>query len=171
VTPRALRVGVSRALRVALVVAACIVASLMSCVPAQASPRIKRAASSAGSGYFVTFAALWCESYTDIFANRARNDIVESLRDLGPDTQYGTSGALINPMYEKQPPQDRCHPVTDWEFALGTGYITRADTGAWGSISRVTGTYSTSIVTKSSTPLLDPRRPGPRRAPGRSDDD
>ncbi|MGZ6576269.1 MAG: hypothetical protein ACXVHJ_35400, partial [Solirubrobacteraceae bacterium] len=114
-----------------------------------------RPAAVGGSGYFVTFVGLWCSSYTDIFANRARNDIVESLRDLGPDTQYGTSGALINPIYENQSPQSRCHPIRDWEFALGTSYRSRADTGVWGSISRVTNPYTTSIVTKATTPLLD----------------
>ncbi len=122
---------------------------------ALAAPRTARPAASKGSGYYVTFVGLWCNSYEDIFANRARNDIVESLRDLGPDTQYGTSGALINPIYEKQSPQSRCHPIRDWEFALGTGYQSRADTGVWGSISRVTNPYTTSIVTKVSTPLLD----------------
>ena len=139
---------------------------------AQAAPRTAQPAASSGSGYFVTFVGLWCNAYTDIFANRARNDIVESLRDLGPNTQYGTSGALINPIYEKRPPQDGCHPITGWEFALGTGIRTRADTGVWGSISRVTGPYSTSIVTTASTPpARRARRPGCRRAPGGGDDD
>ena len=152
---RALRVWCDRALRLGLVVAASTTGSLVGSGVAQGAPRTARAAASSGSGYFVTFVGLSCNAYTDIFANRARNDIVESLRDLGPNTQYGTSGALINPVYETKSPQDRCHPITGWEFALGTGIRTRADTGVWGSISRVTGPYSTSIVTKASTPLLD----------------
>ncbi len=113
-------------------------------------------AQSSGSGYYVTFAARWCPSYSDIFANRARNDIVESLEDLGPDTQYGNSGALIDPEYEDYiPPQTDCHPLPGWEFTLGTGYQSRAVTGVWGSLSKVTNPFSTSIVTQDSTPLLD----------------
>ena len=40
-------------------------------------------AAAAGSGFKVTIAARWCPAYTDITANRARNNIMESLRDLG----------------------------------------------------------------------------------------
>ena len=112
-------------------------------------------AASGGSGYYVTFVARWCRSYSDIYANRARNDIVESLEDLGPDTQYGNSGALINPAYEQEAPQNRCVPLPQWQFTLGTGYQSRAVTGVWGSLSKVTGAYPTSIVTQDSTPLLD----------------
>ncbi|HVV90447.1 MAG TPA: hypothetical protein VHB53_08135 [Solirubrobacterales bacterium] len=110
---------------------------------------------SAASGYYVTFAARDCPSYADIYANRARNDIVESLEDLGPNTQYGSSGALVGPAYEEIAPQTNCKPLPDWKFTLGTGYQTRAVTGKWGSLSKVTGPYSTSIVTQNSTPLLD----------------
>lgn len=67
---------------------------------------------SGGSGYFVTFVARWCPEYTDIFANHARNDIVESLKDLGPDTQYDDTGALIDPVYEDYiAPQTNCQPL------------------------------------------------------------
>jgi hypothetical protein len=62
------------------------------------------AAASAASGYFVTFAARVCPSYSDIYANKARNDIVESLQDLGPNTQYGNNGALVGPAYEDLAP-------------------------------------------------------------------
>lgn len=149
--------GIGRTLRRLAAILAAIM-SVASSTAASAAARTvtgSHRAPDSPSGYSVTFVALWCNAYTDIFANRARNDIVESLRDLGPNTQYGTSGALINPMYEQKPPQDRCHPITDWQFALGTGYRTRADTGVWGSISRVTNPYSTAISTKASTPLLD----------------
>ncbi|MGO9498350.1 MAG: hypothetical protein ACLQA5_16840 [Solirubrobacteraceae bacterium] len=108
-----------------------------------------------GLRYSVTFVARWCPAYTDIYANRARNDIVESLMDLGPDTQYDESGILVNPAYEGLPPQDACQPLPGWEFALGTDYESRAVTGVWGSLSKVTGAYDTSIVTKLATPLLN----------------
>ena len=103
----------------------------------------------------MTFVARWCPAYTDIFANRARNDIVESLQDLGPNTQYDDTGILINPAYEKMPPQDRCQPIPQWQFTLGTGYQSRAVTGVWGSLSKVTDPYSTRIVTRVLTPLLN----------------
>jgi hypothetical protein len=115
------------------------------------------AEASAASGYYVTFAARDCLTYGDIYANKARNDIVESLEDLGPNTQYGNSGAVVSPAYEDLAPQTNCRPLPNWTFTLGTGYVTRAVTGQWGSLSKVTGPYSTSIVTRSSTALLDNR--------------
>jgi len=36
-----------------------------------------------GTDYFVTIAARTCDRYEDISANKARNNIQESLRDLG----------------------------------------------------------------------------------------
>lgn len=121
------------------------------------------------SGYSVTFAARVCPDYGDIFANKARNNIVESLKDLGPNTQYGISGVLVNPAYEDEYPQTLCQPLPGWKFTLGTGYQSRAVTGDWGSLSKVTSAYSTQIVTQASTPLLDnnarsvPARPWPAR--------
>jgi hypothetical protein len=38
-----------------------------------------------------------CALYTDIFANRARNDIQESLKDLGKDSPY-VEPFLVNPV-------------------------------------------------------------------------
>jgi uncharacterized repeat protein (TIGR01451 family) len=113
------------------------------------------ALAASGSGYYVTFAARVCPDYSDIFANKARNNIVESLKDLGPDTQYGTSGVLVNPAYEDEYPQTLCQPLPGWKFTLGTGYQSRAVTGDWGSLSKVTSAYSTQIVTQASTRLLD----------------
>jgi uncharacterized repeat protein (TIGR01451 family) len=114
------------------------------------------AASAQGSGYFVTFVSRSCPAYTDIYANRARNNILESLQDLGPDTQYGTSGRLVNPDDENKPPQDVCSPISGWQFTLGRSYQSRAVTGPWGSLSIATNVFQGSpIVTKSSTPLLD----------------
>ena len=101
----------------------------------------------------VTYAARACPAYTDITANRARNNIQESLRDLGADTLY-TAGEAISPAKE-QAGQPRCVPIADWRFTLGTGFQTRAVDGPWGSLSKVLGPYATSIVTRASTPLLD----------------
>jgi hypothetical protein len=110
---------------------------------------------SAASGLRVTYVARVCPSYEDIYANRARNDIQESLKDLGPDSQYPNGDFLVNPDAESQPPQDKCKPLVDWRFTLGTGYESRAVTGPWGSLSRVTDPYTTFIQTKVSTPLLN----------------
>ena len=120
-----------------------------------ASPALAQGSGSDGSGYYVTFVARVCANYSDIYANRARNDIVESLKDLGPDTQYGDSGALISPVYEDQGAQLNCDPLPGWQFTMGTGYQSRVVTGLWGSLSKVTGAFDTSILTQSSTPLLD----------------
>ncbi len=115
------------------------------------------AASTAGAsgGLLVTFAARVCPEYTDITANRARNDIQESLRDLGADTPY-SPGQAMDPAVE-QAHQPNCAPLPGWTFTMGTGYKTRAVSGPWGSLSIVTSPYPTTITTKPSTPLLDNR--------------
>ena len=138
-----------RRVRLALLAAlAACAAMLVGVSSAAAAPR--------GSGYYVTFVARSCPEYTDIFANKARNNILESLKDLGPDAQqYYVDGGLINPDYEEIPPQDACSPVPNWQFTIGTGYQSRAVTGPWGSLSIVTGPYDTPIVTQDSTPLLN----------------
>jgi Domain of unknown function DUF11 len=102
----------------------------------------------------VTIAARECPSYDVIFANRARNNIQESLKDLGPDTEYAAGEALTNAK-ETASPQDACQPIRNWEFTLGTGIQSKAVVGPWGALSKVTNPFSTSIITKSSTPLLN----------------
>ena len=108
-----------------------------------------------GTPYSVTFVARSCPAYTDIFANRARNDIQETLHDLGPDSPY-TEPFRVNPMTEGSSPQNVCKPLPDWEFTLGHGYESSVVTGPWGSLSRVTGVFPRpSILTQDTTPLLD----------------
>ena len=131
--------------------AAVAVALLVACV-ALVAPGAARAD---GSGYYVTFVARSCPTYTDIFANKARNDIQESLKDLGPDSPYNTVSTLVNPVTESLAPQNVCSSLPDWRFTLGTGYQSRAVTGPWGSLSKVTDPFSSSIVTQDSTPLYD----------------
>ena len=105
----------------------------------------------------VTIAARTCDAYTDIFANRARNNIMESLRDLGPDTPYSDNQAAdpVRPEKEDLSPQSRCKPLPNWTFTLGKGYRTRAVSGPWGSLSIVTNPFTTAVTTKTSTPLLN----------------
>jgi choice-of-anchor A domain-containing protein/uncharacterized repeat protein (TIGR01451 family) len=101
----------------------------------------------------VTFVARSCPDYADVTANLARNNIQESLRDLGADTLY-TAGQPIDPDIEARG-QPTCTPISNWQFTLGTGYESRAVTGRWGALSIVTNPFSTSIVTKDETPLLN----------------
>jgi uncharacterized repeat protein (TIGR01451 family) len=103
----------------------------------------------------VTIAARSCPSYPDITANLARNNIQESLQDLGADTLY-RSGEPISYSLELEG-QPNCTPLPNWRFTLGRGYRSRAVTGSWGALSIVTDPFPTSIVTRQQTPLLDPR--------------
>ena len=102
----------------------------------------------------VTIAARSCPSYDVIRGNRARNNIMESLKDLGPDTNY-VAGEALTVEKEEAPPQDVCTPITDWRFTLGKGYQSRAVTGPWGSLSKVTDAFDTPIVTKASVAQLN----------------
>jgi hypothetical protein len=111
-------------------------------VPASAQARLK-----------VTIAARSCPTYDAIAANLARNDIQESLQDLGPDTPY-RSGQPIDPQIEADA-QPLCQPLPGWRFTLGRGYVTRAVNGPWGSLSIVTNPFADSIVTQDSVPLLN----------------
>jgi hypothetical protein len=101
-----------------------------------------------GTDYFVTFAARVCPTYTDITANKARNNIQESLRDLGPDTQYGPND-VVNPTQELQM-QPNCLPLPGWRFTLGTGIAANRVVGPWGALSVVSGAYSTDVTTLAS---------------------
>jgi uncharacterized repeat protein (TIGR01451 family) len=113
-------------------------------------------AAAAGSGYFVTFVARSCPSYSDIFANKARNNIQESLVDLGPDSPYNSDpGSLVDPSVEGRSPQDACTPLPNWKFTLGHNFQAGASIGPWGSLSAITDPFEGSIVTKVSTPLFD----------------
>jgi Domain of unknown function DUF11 len=104
----------------------------------------------------VTIAARSCPSFDAITANRARNNIMESLENLGPDTPYGVGGVplIVDPAVEAQV-QPSCTAIANWQFTLGTGYQTRAVPGVWGSLSKVTGAYSPTVVTKHQVPLRD----------------
>ena len=105
-----------------------------------------------GTDLLVTVAARSCPSYEDITANLARNDIQESLRDLGADTLY-TSGEPINPAKEDEG-QPNCTPLRDWQFTFGRG-IGGTVKGTWGSLSYVSSPDSPTVVTKPNTPAMD----------------
>ena len=70
-------------------------------------------------------------------ANLARNDIQESLEDLGPDSVY-SAGQAIDPDIEAKA-EPTCRPLPAWQLTLGRGIQSRAVSGPWGSLSIVTG--------------------------------
>lgn len=111
------------------------------------------AQASSPTGVTLTLAARVCPTYGDIMANRARNNIQESLKDLGPETVYG-DGQPVSPEIEAAT-QPNCKPLPGWEFTLGTGYISRAVNGYWGSLSIITGQTRAPVETLPSIPLLD----------------
>jgi len=100
--------------------------------------------------YLVTFVARQCPTYQDITANLARNNIQESLQDLGADTAY-TSGQPISPSVET-PNQPNCTALTGWKFTFGNG-INGKDPAT--KLSRVANPVSPPYTTQSSVPLLD----------------
>ena len=105
--------------------------------------------------YTVTFAARVCPTYESVFANRSRNNIQESLKNLGPDTPYANFTQVLPSFEDGLSPQNNCQPLTGWKFALGSGY-TRPVPGT--NLSYVTGTSSVAdrqVTTLASTPLLD----------------
>lgn len=112
--------------------------------------------SAAATEYQVTIAARECPTYSDIMANRARNNIMESLEDLGNDSNY-SGGAQVNPTNETagSSGQGACTPLVGWNFKLGTGIGGKDTSATYGSLSKVSNPYSTSVVTESSVPLLD----------------
>ena len=102
---------------------------------------------------WVTIAARECDSYQDIRANLARNNIQESLQDLGKDTLY-TSGEPIDPRKELAG-QPNCRPLVGWRFTLGRGIAGQVD-GTWGSLSVVSDPDGGQpIVTKADVPARD----------------
>jgi hypothetical protein len=97
--------------------------------------------------YTITFAARQCPEYTDVMANRGRNNIQEALQDVGKDTAY-SYGQGVDPAIEEANDPD-CTPITGWKFQLGSGYQ------KIGQLSDITGATGTTVTTENSVPLLD----------------
>ncbi|AYF97650.1 prealbumin-like fold domain-containing protein [Protaetiibacter intestinalis] len=136
-----------RALRVATAGTAAVTLAVLPTIPAAA--QIEPLAD--GSGLYITFVARVCDEYSDVMANKARNNIMESLRDLGPDSDYASNG-IVTPDAEAAGSPD-CEPLANWTLTMGTGMLGPATNPL--SLSTVTGAYGTSIVTQASTALLD----------------
>ena len=104
----------------------------------------------------VTFAARRLRlRIRQIFANEARNNLMESLQQLGPSTPY-SSTSQMDPLVEARPPQDACRPLVGWRFTLGTGIAGTKLDGVSGSLSQVSNAYDTVISTAAETPILGP---------------
>ena len=110
-------------------------------------------AAAQGTGYSVTFAARQCASYSDIFANRFRDDLMQTLQNVGPDSPYGPND-LVNPSFEDESPQSNCTPLTGWEFTMGILPDLAPLAGPWGSLTVVNGAFP-SVTTEPHTALLD----------------
>jgi uncharacterized repeat protein (TIGR01451 family) len=103
---------------------------------------------------WVTIAARECDSYSDIRANLARNNLMESLQDLGRDTLY-ESGEPVDPRKEKAG-QPRCRPITGWRFTFGDAIGGQPVVGPWGSLSVVDDPDGGQpVVTKATVPARD----------------
>jgi hypothetical protein len=99
----------------------------------------------------VTYVARQCATYTDVMANKARNNLQESLRDLGPDSTYASGGSVTVAAEAAGSPA--CTPLAGWGFSTGTGITGK--TPATLHLSTVTGALRSDIVTQSSVPELD----------------
>ena len=131
-------------------------AAALACLALSCTMAMATAPAAVAANKRVTFAARVCDSYGDIFANEARNNLMESLQQLGPDTPYPSSSAQMDPLTEDLPPQDSCRPLVGWRFTLGTAISPTKLTGVWGSLSQVANPYDTTISTHPSAPIRDP---------------
>jgi hypothetical protein len=122
-------------------------------LPAQSAAQGLPQATDDNIVYSVTIAARGCSEYTDIMANKARNNIMESLRDLGKDSVYNDgqphAGQAVDPSIE-EPNNPACHPLNNWQFTLGNGI----DGTKVQNLSRVANPSTISAPT-ATVPLLD----------------
>ncbi|MEU6846804.1 DUF5979 domain-containing protein [Streptomyces sp. NPDC046716] len=111
------------------------------------------AAAAAQNPLSVTFVARKCPQYTDVMANKARNNIQESLRDLGPDSNYSSGEAVSAAKEASGTPLPPCEALPDWTFSTGTGITGK--TSASLNLSTVTSPVRQNLTTRASTPELD----------------
>lgn len=106
--------------------------------------------------YTITYVARACDKYTDVMANQARNNLMETLKDVGVDTLYKSRGNIIRPEVEDDPAtgQANCQPLSDWTFSTGI-QTDGKDSGSFGSLSRVRAPNYHAVQTARSTAELD----------------
>jgi hypothetical protein len=99
----------------------------------------------------ITYVARECASYSDIMANKRRNNLMESLRDLGPDSNYAAAEAVS--AAKEQSGSPACVPLQDWRFSTGTAYTGPSD--ATLNLSVLTNVLRSDVLTQASAPELD----------------
>ena len=113
--------------------------------------------------YSLTVVARLCPSFTDIQANRARNNLQETYSDLGIDADPPYSDDMaanpISPAREDSANAagyGRCTAIPGWTFSLGSGLAAYGGNGVGAAdhISIVTGQSGTA-VTAATTPELN----------------
>lgn len=111
----------------------------------------------AEQNYKVTLVARVCPTYSDIMANKARNNIMESLQNVGVNSLYSTAPntGAVRPEVENlgASGQSACDPLTGWTFGMAQG-TNGKDSGAYGSLSRVRSPFQTA-TTIATSPELD----------------
>ena len=102
------------------------------------------------TGLKLTLVARQCPQYSDVMANLARDDNMQSLQDLGKDSVY-TAGEPVSPAVEAANDAN-CTPLTGWKFTLGSGIGANVQ-----DLATVTPSPDglAQPVTEASTPLLD----------------
>ncbi|MGW4455708.1 hypothetical protein ACWEJQ_05795 [Streptomyces albidoflavus] len=85
-------------------------------------------------------------------ANKAGNNVQESLRDLGPDSDYSSSEAVSAQKEAAGTPLPPCEPLTDWTLSTGSGFTGRSPQTE--NLSTVTGPIRQDITTRTETPEL-----------------
>jgi hypothetical protein len=126
-----------------------LVALVTTPVPVSADPIVQQPMSvSTSMRYQVTFAARTCTMYSQVMANRVRDDTAESPVSPGRDNTYD-DGAGVDPDVEASQ-ANGCEPLNGWRFTLGGGHEKN------GPLSSVTGPLTDVGPTASDTPLLDP---------------
>ncbi|NBU32322.1 MAG: hypothetical protein EBS36_04020 [Actinobacteria bacterium] len=107
--------------------------------------------------YKVTLAARLCPTYSDIMANKARNNIMESLQNVGINSLYASApyAGAVRPEVEDNPAsgQSACTPLSNWTFGMAQG-TNGKDSGTFGALSKVRSPYQWA-TTVSSVPELD----------------
>ena len=114
--------------------AACATLTLL--LSAAGTARAQTPPDGAPSGYFLTIAARQCPNFPAVRANIARNNIQQSLYNLGANSPY-TSGTQLSPATEALT-NPACTNLVGWKFTLGSG-IDGTLTGSWGNLSLISG--------------------------------
>ncbi|MGW4809784.1 prealbumin-like fold domain-containing protein [Kitasatospora sp. NPDC004272] len=122
-------------------------AALLAALPGPA------AAAPAPGDLLVTYVARVCDRYDQVMANKARNNVQESLRDLGPDSNYTRTESVGAAKEAAGTPLPPCRPLPGWTFSTGRGFFGRSP--ATQNLSTVAAPLRQNVTTAASAPELD----------------